>query len=103
MGKPINEFTNEYGSKATTKKEYIGKITNYFSKNQVAEILIESNTFEKGNTLMIQGETTGVQEFKVEEIMQNETQVEKTTRGEATFKIPFKIRKNDEVYLIIKK
>ncbi|MBW3019886.1 U32 family peptidase, partial [Candidatus Woesearchaeota archaeon] len=55
LGKPINEFTDEYGSKATTKKEFVGKIVNYYSKNNVAEIIVESNTFEKGNKLMIQG------------------------------------------------
>jgi len=103
MGKPVNEFTDQYGSKATTKKEYIGKIINYYKKNQVAEILIESNTFEKGNTLMIQGQKTGVQELTVEEIMQNDKPVKQTKRGEATFKCPIEIRKNDQVFIIIKK
>jgi len=103
LGKPINEFTDEYGSKATTKKEFVGKIVNYYSKNNVAEIIVESNTFEKGNKLMIQGNKTGVQEFIVEEIMQNEKSIENCERGEVTIKIPFKVRKNDEVYIIEKR
>ncbi|MBW2999009.1 U32 family peptidase, partial [Candidatus Woesearchaeota archaeon] len=71
MGKPINEFTDEYGSKATTKKEYIGKVVNYYSKQGVAEIIVESNVFEKGSKLMVQGNKTGVQELIVDEIMQD--------------------------------
>ncbi len=45
LGKPINEFTNEYGSKATTKKQFVGKVKNYFTKNKVAEIQVESKVF----------------------------------------------------------
>lgn len=102
LGQPINEFTNEYGSKATTKKQYVGKVKNYFSKKEVAEILIESYNFKKNNTLMIQGNKTGVIEFKVTDIIQNNNKVSKTKRGEVTIKSP-KLRKNDMVYLITEK
>jgi putative protease len=102
MGKPINEFTDEYGNKATTKKEFIGKVQNYYPKAKVVEISVESSTFNKGDTLMIQGTTTGIIEFKAEEIMQDEKMTEQVKRGKATIKLGEKARKNDVVYLICK-
>lgn len=100
LNQPINEFTNKYGSKATTKKQYVGKITNYYNKNKVAEILVESNVFKKGDKLMIQGPTTGVIMLKVKDIVQNNKKVNKTGRGEITIKAN-KVRKNDLVYLVL--
>lgn len=101
FGKRISEFTDEYGSKASSRKEYIGKVINYYAKNSVAEVLIESNEFEKGNELMIQGPTTGVLSFKAEEIMQNDRRTDKAKRGTATIKVSGRARKNDKVYLIL--
>ena len=42
LGRMTGEWTENYGSQATTKKEYIGKITNYFTDLKVAEIKIET-------------------------------------------------------------
>ena len=50
---------------------------------------------------MAQGNKTGVVEFKVRDIIQNNKKISKTERGEVTILSP-KLRKNDLIYLITK-
>ncbi len=101
LNQPINEFTNKYGSKATKNKQYVGKVTNYYNKNNVAEILIESNTFKKGDELMIQGPTTGVITLKAKEIIQEKKTTTTAKKGTITIKVS-KVRKNDLVFIVSK-
>jgi len=68
LGKKTGEWTQKYGSQATTKKEYIGKITNFFSKLNVAEIKIETGQIKNGDKILIIGPTTGVVELIISEI-----------------------------------
>ena len=62
------EWSANYGSAATHKKVYIGKVTNYFTKISVAEIYIEAQYISKGDEILIIGETTGVYEDIIEEL-----------------------------------
>jgi putative protease len=55
MGKKIGEWTERYGSQATKKKIYAGKITNYFSNLKVAELKIEAEDINVGDNIMIIG------------------------------------------------
>src|SRR5690606_19789003 len=66
LGQKLGEWTPTPGSIATQKKIYIGKNTKYFSKIEVAEFLIESHDLKVGDTVLIQGPTTGSQELVVE-------------------------------------
>ena len=103
LGKPINEFTDEYGSKAIMKKEFVGKVVNYYKKKGVVEIKITSNIFKKGDILMVQGNKTGVEEFEVSEILQEGVFVDKAKRGDVTLKVPFILRRNDFIYVLKKR
>ena len=62
QGAPTVELSNAYGSSATTRKVYIGKITNYFKRIGVAEIHIEAAPLESGSEYVIIGQTTGALE-----------------------------------------
>lgn len=57
------QWSSHYGSSATMRKVYVGKVTNYFSRIGVAEILVEAAPLEAGEEVFITGETTGVLEF----------------------------------------
>ena len=48
QGARLGEWCDVYGSKATKRKVYVGKITNYFAKIGVAEIYIESGELSVG-------------------------------------------------------
>jgi putative protease len=99
LGQKLGEWTNSYGSSATKRKLYIGKITNYFSKINVAEIKLESGNLNKGDTILIIGPTTGVIEYNVEEIRVELRETEKAVKGEScSVKIEDFLRRSDKVY-----
>ncbi len=101
MGEPINEFTDSYGGKATVKKDFLGVIKNYYSKINVAELKIESNSLKVGDKIMIQGPTTGVVEEIINSIQINHRDVDKVIKGKsAAVKLANKVRLNDKVFLI---
>ncbi len=68
QGAKLGEWSDVYGSHATRKKIYCGKITNWFDRISVAEVLIESEALRKGDDILIIGETTGIIEQTVNEI-----------------------------------
>ena len=47
LGQKMGEWNTNYGSSATKRKIYIGKITNYFTKLNVAEIKLENGDLKK--------------------------------------------------------
>ncbi|GAB4450003.1 MAG: peptidase U32 family protein [Bacteroidales bacterium] len=99
LGQKLGEWSENYGSSATKQKVYVGKITNYFKKIEVAEILIETHYIEKDHELLIIGPTTGVLEYHVHEIRLDDKQADKAVKGQKC-SIPLKatVRKNDKVY-----
>ena len=69
LGQRLGEWTNDYGSKATKKKVYAGKCTNYFKNIGVAEFLQEAiPELREGDELLVTGHTTGVSQFIAKDI-----------------------------------
>ncbi len=81
QGARLGEWADVYGSSATRKKAYCGKITNWFGKLGVAEILIESSTLKVGDKILIQGPTSGCVEYTVPEIRVDLNPVEEAGKG----------------------
>lgn len=102
LGQRLGEWSEVYGSKATKKKIYIGKVTNYFTNIHVAEILCESGTLEVGDDILLMGPTTGVIETNVEEIRLELKNVNKAAKGD-TFSIPVDtfLRRSDKLYKLV--
>jgi U32 family peptidase len=105
LGKPINEWTDSSGNQATQKKVYIGKVSNYYSKINVAEILIQGNDQIKiGDTIIFQGPTTGVMEQEIISLEKNHKPIKIAGKGEKiAVKVTYDVKKNDEVYVYKKK
>lgn len=99
LGRKMGEWTERYGSQATRVKQYVGKVTNFFSKLNVAEVLIETNQLTKNDEIMIFGPTTGVYEDTLAEIRVDLKPVETAQKGDLC-SIPVKetVRKNDKLY-----
>jgi len=99
LGQKLGEWNNKYGSSATKRKLYIGKISNYFTKIGVAEIKLENGDLGKGETILITGPTTGVIEYTVEEIRVDLKETEKALKGELC-SIPSAdyLRRSDKVF-----
>jgi len=99
LGQKTGEWTTDYGSQATRTKQYVGKVTNYFSNLKVAEILIETNEISVGDEIMVFGPTTGVVDLKVEEIRVELKTVNQAIKGEyCSIPTPELMRRNDKVY-----
>lgn len=99
LGQKIGEWNTRYGSSATKKKVYIGKVTNYFAKLKVAEIKLENGDLGKGDSLLFTGPTTGVIEFAAGEIRVDLRETEKALKGEfCSMKVPDLLRRSDKVY-----
>ena len=61
LGRKMGEWSERYGSQATENKVYLGKVTNYYNRPQVAEMRIETaEQLHRGDKLMVTGQTTGV-------------------------------------------
>ncbi|MGE5350672.1 MAG: peptidase U32 family protein [Acidobacteriota bacterium] len=96
------EYANIYGSIATTKKEYIGKVINYYRKTGIAHIKLETGSISVGEELLVIGQTTGVVELKLPNMVNNEVNVTEAQKGdEVTFECAEIIRPKDMVYKVV--
>ena len=67
-GRPVAEHSAHYGSAATRRKVYVGKVVNFYKKISVAEVLVEAAPLEVAEEIFFLGPTTGVVEQKCEEL-----------------------------------
>lgn len=67
-GRPVAEQSVHYGSAATRRKVYVGKVVNFYKKISVAEVLVEAAPLEVADEIFFLGATTGVAEQKLEEL-----------------------------------
>ncbi len=102
LGKKLGEWSRVYGSEATTRKIYIAKAINYFSKIKVAEFLMEAGNLKPGDKILITGPTTGVVETTVKEIRVDLKNVDEAKKGD-NFSIPVDtiIRRSDKLYKVV--
>lgn len=102
MGARAGEWSSAYGSSATKRKVYVGRVTNFFKNISVAEVLVEATTVGPGEECFIMGETTGVAEFVPEEIYVNEKPVGEARQGEyCSLKVPSLVRRGDKLYKFV--
>ena len=103
LGQELGEWSSENGSAATQKKVYIGKGRTFYSKSNIAEFLIEAYDLTIGDTILIQGPTTGSQEMVLEAMrVDGKPDAEKATKSDlVTFKTNFKVRPSDKLYKIV--
>ena len=115
QGAKLGQWSEVYGSKSTHKKKYSGKVTNWFNKLGVAEILIESANLKQGDKILIQGPSTGVVEMIVSEIRVDLKVCEEALKGtycsipvnKETIimddnyekNAPIRLRRSDKVYI----
>ncbi|HSV87944.1 MAG TPA: peptidase U32 family protein [Bacteroidales bacterium] len=99
LGRKMGEWTGRYGSQATRRKVYIGLVTNYFSRLNVAEVKIETNELLINDPLLIIGPTTGVLELNASEIRVGLQPVANSKKGElCSIPVPGLVRRGDKVY-----
>ncbi|MDO5655591.1 MAG: peptidase U32 family protein [Flavobacteriaceae bacterium] len=102
LGQKLGEWSKNPGSNATQKKVYIGKGQHYYPKSGIAEFKIEAFDLKAGDTVLIQGPTTGSQEMEMNEFMVGEKPGELARRGDViTFPTKFRVRLSDKLYKVV--
>ena len=108
QGAKLGEWSEIYGSHARRRKTYVGKVTNWYDRLSVAEILIESYSIKIGNEYLAIGQSTGVYEGKVDEIRVDLKPVMEALKGDlCSIPVTFpedwkgdrKLRRGDRIYL----
>lgn len=99
LGQKLGEWNTKYGSSATRRKVYLGKVTNYFTRLGVAEIKLENGDLTTGESILIIGPGTGVIEHTVEEIRVDLKTVSKALKGEyCSIPVSRYLRRSDKIY-----
>lgn len=102
LGQKLGEWSHRYGSRATKRKIYVGKGTNYFTKLKIAEFLIETNSLSVGDEILITGPTTGVIQTTVKEIRVDLKSVQTAKQGErCSIPIDQVVRRSDKLYIVV--
>ena len=103
FGQPGTEsFTETYGSIASTRKVFLGKVLNYYKKNNIAHIRLEAESLDIGDSIYIIGSTTGVVEVRLNNLKYDEKEFQHVQKGdEITFECAERVRTNDKVYKIV--
>jgi len=106
QGARLGEWSNVYGTQATRRKVYLGKVTNWFDRIGVAELSVETSSLCRGDRLMVIGATTGVVEFEADDIRLEFDPVPEAPKGSrCSVRVPCekcpdgKLRRGDKVFL----
>ena len=103
LGQRLGEWSEVYGSRATKTKVYLGKVLNFFSKINVAEIKLETaEELSVGDEILITGTTTGAVQQIADEIREDLKPVQKVVQGSLfSIKTNDIVRRGDKLYRIV--
>lgn len=101
MGRPAGDWVEADGNQATTKKLHAGIVTNYYKKQEAAEILVQDNGFSIGDTIMFRGDKTGVFYQQVNSMEIEHESIKYAERGKlVAVKTVKPVRRNDKVFVV---
>ena len=103
QGQRLGEWTHTYGSRATRKKVFAGKCTNFFKNISVAEFYLEATKeIREGDELLITGETTGAYETIAQDIHDAKGNVRTEIQKGEYFAIKTDkiVRRGDRIFLL---
>lgn len=103
QGQRLGEWTHRYGSRATRKKVFAGRCTNFFKNISVAEFYLEATqAICEGNELLITGETTGAYELVAKDIHDGKGELRiSVEKGEYfALKTDKVVRRGDKIFLL---
>ncbi|MDE3145355.1 MAG: U32 family peptidase [Bacteroidota bacterium] len=103
LGKELGEWTDTSGSKALTRKIYVGKGNHYYPKTGIAEFLIEAYSLNVGDKVAIISPTSGVSETTITSLHVNDEGAKQTaSKGDlCAFPLDVAVRPSDKLYKIV--
>lgn len=102
LGQRLGEWSKNYGSLATKRRVYLGKVTNFFTNLGVGEFKLETGSLKPGEEILITGPSSGVIQTVVEEVRVELTPVDEAPKGcYCSVALPAKVRRSDKVYKVV--
>jgi putative protease len=102
LGQRLGEWTHRYGSGATKRKVYVGKVVKHFGNLGVTEFLVETQSVKQGDELLITGPTTGAVFVSADDIRVDMITVREAVKGDHfSLKTNEKIRPHDQLYKMV--
>ncbi len=101
LGQRLGEWNEGYGSRATERKVFVGRCTNYFSRLGVAEFRVQATTFRLGDRLLVTGPTTGALYADATTIHDDHDFVAEAQQGTlVSVPVPQKVRRGDMLFTL---
>ena len=102
LGQRLGEWSGNYGSLATKRRVYLGKVTNFFNNIGVGEFKLETGSLKPGDEIQITGPSSGVLQTVVSEVRVELSPVAEAFKGSyCSVTVPSKVRRSDKVYKIV--
>lgn len=79
----------------------LGRVTNFFKKQSVAEVWVEASPVRRGDELFFQGPTTGVVELTADPYVGNAPAQEAVQGVFCSLKTPSLVRRGDQLYRMV--
>lgn len=96
-----DQLTDSDENQATHKKRHAGIVMHYYPKAGVAQVMIQDNPLEPGDSISIQGPSTGVINLTVQSLRRNDKTLTRAERGSwVTLPCPDTVRVNDKVFIV---
>jgi len=100
-GEKLGEWAGNSHSQATETRDQIGTVSNFFSKLNVAEFKLIKHDLNPGDTILIEGPTTGAVRTEVSELRVDGEPAGSAAPGDlVTLAVPTKARRQDKVFLL---
>jgi putative protease len=100
-GTKLGEWSGAADSQATEQRDEIGVLSNFFSKSDIAEFTLKRFPLRNGDTVLIEGPTTGALRLTVEGLRVDGKPAESAQPNEVvTLQVPQKARRQDKVFRI---
>jgi putative protease len=102
LGDPSDRLSRRLQS--SHEKVYVGEVTKFYKKINVAEVLVRNEPLKKGDTIICAGKSTPAAFATVSDIQIDHKFVDRIERGQAAgLRLPFEVRRKDKVFIWRKK
>ncbi len=100
-GTKLGEWAGAADSQATEQRDEVGVLSNFFIKAGIAEFTLRRHAIKSGDSLLIEGPTTGALRFSVEGLRVSGQPAESAQPNDVvTIALPRKARRQDKVFLL---
>ena len=107
LGQRLGEWTDHYGSDTTEVKVGIGRVSHYYTKIGVAELVLETGYVEEGERLLVTGPTTGAVFFEAKQMLLGDKSERRSRIDEIgipfSIKVPEELRPGDRLFVMRKR